>query len=342
MTVAVVPPLPDAAGLDSTTAATWNAILSHAGQPLPLRAGLQARFSPADPPVSGPVLDLRPEGGPDLAVVVESFPFAGLLGVGLTVRDLPVLPGPLRAALEEGMIATLSGALPDLGLATLGRHGRVWRETGLHWFRVELHGLAPEPVVLRVGAAMRDLLDAFSGMRARPAWPNLRRTLSREATRTLGRLPLPLSALGSLREGGAVLIDADLTPDMLLLRAGTTTWRFVRQGPGWLCRDAIDHEARRRRRADNQDLPMSAARLPSDLAPDLDVAVDLDLGSVDVPFADMEAWVPGSLVVLPEPLTRDEPCVTLRVNGRAVGTGDLVRIDDRLAVRIARLAQHPG
>jgi len=71
---------------------------------------------------------------------------------------------------------------------------------------------------------------------------------------------------------------------------------------------------------------------------DLDVALDLDIGSITVPLAEIETWQVGSLVALDPETPRDGLEVVLRVNGRMVGAGELVRIDDRFAVRLVRLA----
>ncbi|MFC6048459.1 FliM/FliN family flagellar motor switch protein, partial [Methylobacterium hispanicum] len=76
----------------------------------------------------------------------------------------------------------------------------------------------------------------------------------------------------------------------------------------------------------------------ADLDAGLDVALDLDIGSVTVPLAEIETWQVGSLVALDPEIPRDGLEVVLRVNGRAVGAGELVRIDDRFAVRLVRLA----
>ncbi len=69
----------------------------------------------------------------------------------------------------------------------------------------------------------------------------------------------------------------------------------------------------------------------------LPVSVDVDVGSVEVPLADLESWRAGSILPLPIPALDQGVAVTLRVAGRMIATGDLVKIDDRIAVRLTRL-----
>ena len=69
----------------------------------------------------------------------------------------------------------------------------------------------------------------------------------------------------------------------------------------------------------------------------LEVMVDFDLGRTAVSLADLESWKAGSVVKLDPPARGEGVEVTLRANGQVIGTGDLVKIDDRLGVRISRL-----
>lgn len=79
---------------------------------------------------------------------------------------------------------------------------------------------------------------------------------------------------------------------------------------------------------------------PAVLSPaaELQLNVDFDLGSVTVPLSELETWQPGAVVALDPPMPGRGIEVTIRVNGFVIGSGDLVTIDDRPAVRIARLA----
>lgn len=75
--------------------------------------------------------------------------------------------------------------------------------------------------------------------------------------------------------------------------------------------------------------PMDASSLP--------LQVDFDIGQIEVTLAEVETWQAGTVVKLAPPALADGVEVTLRCNNQIIATGDLVRIDDRLAVRLTRL-----
>jgi len=67
------------------------------------------------------------------------------------------------------------------------------------------------------------------------------------------------------------------------------------------------------------------------------MVVDMDIGRTTMPLSEIERWVPGVLVGLSPPELKAGIEVTLRINSRAIAVGDLVLIDNRLAVRITRM-----
>ena len=67
---------------------------------------------------------------------------------------------------------------------------------------------------------------------------------------------------------------------------------------------------------------------------ELPVTVDFDLKRLALPISEVETWQGGTVVALDEPALSGSVSLTIRINGMAVGSGDLVRIDERLAVRI--------
>lgn len=339
----------------------WNALVGRTGVPLPLRGQAAAVVELAEPPPADALcLDLRL--GPDLPLVLRpvAYPFAAAFGADLEVADLPLLPDALRDALLAGLVATYTAAMPDhdLGPVTtrasgpLGDLVRPEAAEGLRWFRAALHGVAPGPVALDVGARLDALARIFGPLAPRPVWPGIRQVLTREAAVTLGRLVLPLGRLRALAPGSVVVLDAGVGPERVRLRLGPALFAFEAAGGGWTC-TAVTAAAAPPDRPDDtrQEGPMNtlvpttetrgsdldvASDVASDLA--LDVALDLDIGSITVPLAEIETWQVGSLVALAPETPRDGLEVVLRVNGRAVGAGELVRIDDRFAVRLVRLA----
>lgn len=81
--------------------------------------------------------------------------------------------------------------------------------------------------------------------------------------------------------------------------------------------------------------PAPAADAPLDQV--LPVTLEFGFAERQVPLAEIEAWQPGSIVELDMPEIADGISVAMRVNGQIVGHGDLVKIDDRVAVRISQL-----
>lgn len=79
--------------------------------------------------------------------------------------------------------------------------------------------------------------------------------------------------------------------------------------------------------AGDADLPESLLALPLQLV--------FDLGERSVTLAQLQALQVGQVLDLERPLSA---AVSLRVNGRLVGTGELVEIDGRLGVCVSALA----
>lgn len=356
---------PTLRGVPADAIGVWNALAGRTGVPLPLRGQAAAVVELAEaPPVDALCLDLRL--GPDLPLVLRpvAFPFMAAFGADLDVADLPLLPDALREALLAGLVAAFASVMPDhdLGALTTRAAGPLGdlvpaeRAEDLRWFRVALHGLAPAQVALDIAASLDTLARIFGPLGPRPVWPGIRQILTRTAAVTLGRLVLPLGDLRALAPGSVVVLDAGIGPGSARLRLGPALFHFREAGGGWTC-SAVTAAAALPDRPDEtrQEGPtsmsssMSSSTSSSTLVPTaeprgadldagLDVALDLDIGSVTVPLAEIETWQVGSLVALDPEIPRDGLEVVLRVNGRAVGAGELVRIDDRFAVRLVRLA----
>ncbi|RVU12557.1 FliM/FliN family flagellar motor switch protein, partial [Methylobacterium oryzihabitans] len=295
-------------------------------------------------------------GGVAVVAVPAAFPFAALFGTELAVEDLALLPPALAEALCEGVVTSLAGLLPEPGAGSQPGTGHqpgaglpVVEACGpwpglapdpdpgdLSWFRVTVAGLAPEPAVVDLGATLPALAailgdPAYGPLARRGAWPGLAARLTCEVAATLSRVALAPSALRALVPGAVVVLAAGHDETVARLRHGSRLFEFHRGDGAWICRAASDDA-----RGDTMN-PDDAA--PPHALADLPVAVDLDLGRVVLPLAEVEAWQPGSVVALDPVLAHEGVEVTLRVNGRAVAAGDLVRLDDRLGVRIARLAR---
>ncbi len=69
----------------------------------------------------------------------------------------------------------------------------------------------------------------------------------------------------------------------------------------------------------------------------LPVKIEFGFAEQQVPLAEIETWQPGAIVELEIPEHSGGLQVDLRANGQVIGAGELVKIDDRIAVRISKL-----
>jgi type III secretion system YscQ/HrcQ family protein len=335
----------------------WNAMLSYAGRPLPF-AGSKAtlQFAAAEAPEpSVPALLIQPAAGPAFAVIVTSFPFKAMFGADITMAEVQELAPSVRDSINEGVVATLWNAVPDkrLGGFRIGACAPlsdIARDIGARdwkWLAMTLQGIAPEPVTALVGQSVSVFVDAVAGgTLASAAVANAIKTqLLIEVFFSLGSLTLTMRGLGELRSGDMVVLP-ELGPDRIMVRAGWTCYEFRRAAQGWACSHRELAERYRspasakgmtamNEEAGKGDRPTPEA-VPIDFGA-LGIAVDFDLGRTTVPLAALQAWQPGTVVPLEPPAATEGVEVTVRANGQVIGHGDLVRIDDRFAVRLTRI-----
>ncbi len=327
----------------------WNALVSWAGRPIPLTKSTSAEFvveAAPDPAIRGHLL--RPEHGPDFLVVPLSFPFGAMFGADIDVDAIAQLPQPLARSLDDGVISTLWGAMPDsrLGSMRIVASGALSKVAAgldlksMQWLRLTLTGLAAKPAVVLVVATMADFSRAAAGgaIAQRAVAATLAATLTSEGCYTLGSLMLSRRDYQALRPGDVVVLPP-VHPDMTRLRAARKTFVFRRQDKAWALLGTEPGE-RYRPNTGLSEGTTAMQELAAGSGPDgVSIVVDFDLGSVTVPLAAIEAWQPGAVVPLEPPVATDGVEVTIRANGQVVGVGDLVRIDDRVAVRLTRLGK---
>jgi len=354
----------------------WNRFVAGVGTALAVGSGgVTLRYELREPPAPQSwCLRLRlalPGGAVDALVVPRRFPFREIAGVELDAADLGALPAELRGAIVSGMLASVWRAA-GLDLDALpqpreeGTLAAVAGAAGLEWLGLTLEGAAPAPVELLAGVRRGDLVRALE---AQPPGPAMLGPLSGSVEvpvdLTAGRIDLTLAEL--LRIGpGDVAVLATVPATELHIRAGQIRFVFTQGEGGWVSSGPVALPRRRPRtllqpletaagpspaasqdHADQED-PMSDATIPDDAAgeaegpplriDDLTLGVDFDLGRVSVPYSTLSTWTRGTVVPLSPPSTEPGVAVTIRINGDVVGTGDIVRIDDRLGVRITRLS----
>lgn len=328
----------------------WNRLVGLAGSDLPLDGGASLRFSLATPPAANSWLTaLNLSGGGTAHLFVRDFPFRKLFNVGLDTADVAALPQGLRQALLDGMLGAILAALPAsvrdaASVAAQGLPAALPDLAASHtqWFDVTLTGADGTPIQFSLGcdrAAILRLLGDVLARRAPVAGP-LADRLSLSAYPTLGRVVLGMHEFEML-EAGAMVVLPHRPPDQLSVRVDTVHYQFAQGQNGWTClggHPALNDRISGARMDDTDGNPADAGTAPGPVSVgDLKIAVDFDIAHMLVPVGDLARWQPGAVVGLDLPATADNIEVTIRANGEVVGQGDLVRIDDRLAVRISRL-----
>jgi len=231
---------------------------------------------------------------------------------------------------------------------------------GLQWLSVSIDRVATEPVRLSLGATMSSFGSLVAAGAFAPAAVNrgLAESLAAEACHTLGSLRLTYRDLAGLRPGDVVALP-QLPPDLIVLRAQGRAHAFRRTDETWVC---LGHEVTERYRRsllervnsmsdDHDPLPrigedphQDSAMAETQVAAmaELGVIIDFDIGRMSIPLAQVQAWQPGTIVSLDPPALDNGVEVAIRANGQLIGTGDLIRIDERIGVRITRVMSSPA
>ena len=344
-----MPPLVSIAGGDVET---WNRLLSFSGEPIALEnSDAKLTFAPTAPPHSKALVaevELRGASAP-LLVNFVAFPFEEVCEAELDAADLAMLPTALCEAIHEGMLSLVAELLSmdepqQWHLARTSRlHEIVSKPIDLQWFEALI---SQENVELRfiVGAGIRDWLRLAEGVPSgtNPVRRLLSQGISAPADFTIGTITVTHRELVTL-VAGSIVVMARRAPETCLVRVGETLNTFVYTDDGWCCTglEFVPGSelggARRPSESDDDmaDKTMGAQREP--LPQGLRIVLVFEIGRRSIPLSELSTWREGALVELNPPALEAGMEVTIRANGDAIGTGDLVMIDDRLAVRITRL-----
>lgn len=333
----------------------WNALLSYREQALiPAGYNTSFRFSmAAAPDADKAALLVKPEHGPSFVAIIDSFPFDRMFGVELDMQDLLSLPAPLRACLQEGVVSTIWQAVPpSAGLGPLRivnsgpasemiAHART--DHDLQWLLVTVEGIAPVPVTVLVGFSIAAFENVVSrGVLAQsPISKALQSAIATDVYYTIGNIIVSYQNLTELEVGDLVVLP-HLDAGQLWARAQDVLFTMQQRADHFICINRELVERYRRSLTAFQETTImkddmgDAIEVPGSIG-ELDVIIDFDIGRTTVPLADLQNWQPGTAVLIQPPALNENVEVTIRANGQVVGIGDLVRIDDRMAVRLTRL-----
>ncbi len=170
-----------------------------------------------------------------------------------------------------------------------------------------------------------------------PAWQNT--ALPITLYMGVGETDLSISQLSQLKQGDVVFFSRSLMTrdEVLTLRTESV------HGPWWVLRGRLDdtsvHILQSAHTMSSTDTPQDteladdAATTTLDLQ-SIPIRVSFDLGHTTLTLGEMQSLQPGEVLQMAR--TVDE-YVTIRANGAAIGTGQLVDIDGRLGVSISKL-----
>ena len=343
MTSIWMPPL---LRISSEDASLWNRLLTFSGEPILIEGtGAQLTFAPSTSPASNAVIAEIEVGGfadPLFASFIE-FPFEEICGAELAVEALTVLPSGLCEALHEGMISHMVELLSPQeplrwALARIYRSHETPRD--LQWFEAVLSEEGSLPITLSVGAAIRDWLRLAEGapLDASAVARLIAQGISVPVDFTIGTIIVTHRELGSLKPG-TIVVMARQEPETCFVRVEDTLCNFVCTEDGWCCTrlefvsvgasglTGYATEGKMADKAESAGPPLQGLRL----------TLVFEIGRRSVPLSELANWREGALIELDPPAMEAGMEVTIRAHGDVIGTGDLVMIDDRLAVRITRL-----
>lgn len=342
----VVPVLATELGLATDTARLWSALASLAGEPVTFGA-TEVTFALADAPSPAAVVAaVATRTGLRALVRLADFPFKAQFGIDLGEADVEALPAALRRAILEGVVDLVWSAVPDAGLGALsvtgvgplGEQSGHLAPAATRWLSVTVRGVASGTVGLLVGLEAAALARWIGTGRIAPqrVWAALKSRVDVEAVHRLGRLALPAADLRGLGPGDLIVMPA-LPADRAEVVVDGIVFELARAGDRWAV--AGRHRDGRAPAPANggptlNDATHSGGTLDIQALP---VTLEFEIGRTTLPLADLEAWQVGATVPIGVPERAAGVEVTIRANGAVVGLGDLVKIDERLAVRLTRL-----
>ncbi|MEL7390229.1 MAG: FliM/FliN family flagellar motor switch protein [Pseudomonadota bacterium] len=352
--------IPSDSGIDLQDLPLWNMAISHMEAPIALGTeGLSLRLSAiAAPRLTGPLHSFKNEDGKRFYVHIDAFPYEKLLGIDFDLAKAGDLPPVLATSLLAGSAEFVLNALPREYVSDL-RYCEVigdaetevlLERNDLKWFAAAIDGLAAT-VFVSIAATATDICGYLQGrlQHSRSVLTNLREMLRVSVHRFVGSATLAIADVQSLQIGDFVILE-QAAPDDLALRCDDRIFHFETAEAGWLCtaiRSAQDLGCK-----PAMDEPFTDPLEPSETEPTektlpdmsalISTLVTFECGQAQMTLAELESLQTGAVVPLPDQLTKDGLQVIMRAGNQPVATGDILQIDDRIAVRINRLLVQSG
>jgi type III secretion protein Q len=195
-------------------------------------------------------------------------------------------------------------------------------------------GAGAFPLRLAVPLEAVPFLERVLGPMATGA--GLEETLSCVLSCEIGRTPITRRDLQSLLLGDVILpsepirlpLEATLTLAERWIVPASLSDRNLTLESGLRCRPAHEEESMMSH-DDAQDEVLSLDDLP--------VRLVFEAGRIEMPFSELNALAPGQVLILPGSA---EAPIGIFANGRRIGAGELVRVGERIGMRVIGLTAH--
>lgn len=337
------PPAPPRLALSAAELPLWNALASYQNVALRL-GGAEVAFALTDRISLGSAhatVAAKGSGQPPLRLAIRRFPIAQLFGAAVDVGRLEELPAHLADAIRAAMVDALAERLPPPFVERLAvdaaPHGMRAADPHDVAVAVTIAGVMAEPVELILEGRPRALLALLpvTEVAGLAVQQELGQAIPALLAIRLSTLVVPAATLAGLSPGDVILTDPSTRIDRLALVAARRAAGLVPHADGLALETSLmpEHDA-----APPPPAGESAAGLALD---DLPVRLEFLIAEETVPAATLLSLQPGAVLPVAAPSLEGEVAVTVRANGAVVATGDLVRLDDRLGVRIQTL-RNPG
>ena len=313
----------------------WNTALSVLAEGLPLQGGGRAVVIASRDATEtvGPTFRLKTAGG-EIFAELHHLPLGAITQSALDLTSLSRLPPVLaEAILTRAMTLllhqTARGAQTRIhSLATCKPEEMAGEEQLL----LRIEGVWPETAEIRMRAdrtAVYPLLLEFMPIRAKGQLPDaVASQIALPCSLRLAPRDLPLARLKSLRQGDILILNSARH----VFHAPHAAFDLSHDGTNWIIGslDMTNH-------APPAEPNTQMAEAPASDIGEIPVRLSFVLSEHTMTVADLQNLTKGSYLPLdPSPGTMGQ-AVRILANGRAIGEGHVVELDNQPAVRIARL-----
>lgn len=335
----------------------WNNAITHADAKIAI-PGTQASFSfrPGEPPAAKrPGFALVFASGETVLVVMDDFRFEEWTGTDFAYPDVASLPATIRKAIDRGILETVLDQLPDANRSRIreilplepARLAKEARTRAVSWLEISLFAGKPSPICFTLGLAPCDLPELLGTEGLEPVLAAAEDVgaIPIELQYGFGDLTLPFEEVTALARGDLLILEAKSGTSVLYVTAPHARYRFTGKGEQWTCSQIKPHrlpmdrayegETAATMEAEDKDIAGDPAIAPDQLG-SIPVVLEFAVGKLALPVGEISQWRPGTVAELKIPALKDLVEVAIHANGQWIGDGELVRVGDRLAVRIGR------